>query len=168
MKMRRRCVAAAGKILSCSSQGLNVRKLSAKRVKSVYPMSESELAGLSPQRSGGRTNEDEGSGILLQMPAASAESYDEDLTPEELLYLQVYQSKLQDGGFVQGGLPPSTPPPWQLRHKSSVLSQLRLMRWIAFLVCFGIGAGSGIYLLDATIKVTTVFLLFVLALMEGL
>jgi hypothetical protein len=147
MKMRRRCAAPppAGTILSCNCQGLiYVTKLSAKRVKSVYPMSETELAGLSPQRSGGRTNEDEGRGCdtLLQMPAASAESYDEDLTPEELLYLQVYQSKLQDGGFVQDGLPPSTPPPWQLRHKSSVLSQLRLMRWIAFLVCFGIGAGS--------------------------
>jgi hypothetical protein len=157
--------AASGMIVSCGSQSFYMKK----RVKSVYPMSEIELAGSRPQRSGGRTNEDEGCGILLQMPAASAESYNQDLTPEELLYLQVYQYKLQDGGFVQDGLPPSTPPPWQLRHKTSVLSQLRLMRWFAFLVCFGIGAGSGIYLLDATIKVITVFVLFILALlMEGL
>ena len=137
-------------------------------MESVYPMSAMELNVLSPQRSGGRSNEDEGCGTLLQMPSASAESYDENLTPEELLYLQVYQCKLQDGGFVQDGLPPSAPPPWQLRHKSSVLSQLRLMRWLAFLVCFGIGAGSGIYLLVETIKVSTVFFIFILALMEGL
>jgi hypothetical protein len=119
-------------------------------VTSLPSMSNFELATKS---SGGGNNENEGSGVLLQMPSTSSESCDENLTPEELLYLKVYQHKLEDGGFVQDEAPPSTPPPWQLRHKSSVLSQLRLIRWLAFLVCFGIGAGSGIYLLVQTIQV---------------
>ncbi len=104
---------------------------------------------------GARNNSDDNTegGVLLQMPSASNGPFDEQLTAEELLYIKVYEPKLMDAGFVERGKLPSTPPPWKLLHKSSVLTQLRLIRWLAFLTCFAIGSGTGVYLLVTTVQV---------------
>jgi hypothetical protein len=120
-------------------------------------MSQTELTDLVP-RSGGdgagnSGDENSEGGVLLRMPSASPLPFDEQLTAEELLYMKVYEPKLMDAGYVTSGLPPSTPPPWRLMHKTSVLTQLRLIRWLAFMVCFAIGVGTGIYLMIATIRV---------------
>jgi hypothetical protein len=107
-----------------------------------------------PQSSGcidGSKDRDSESGVLVLMPSESESS--ENLTAEELLYLKVYQDKVLDAGFAEGGCPPASPPPWQLRHRSPILTQLRIIRWLAFFVSFAVAAGTGIYLLIATIQV---------------
>jgi hypothetical protein len=91
-------------------------------------------------------------GSLLQEAGAILQ-FGEDLTAEELIYLKVYQDKLQDAGFVMHDAPPSTPAPWHFRHKTQVLTQLRLIRWIAFFLCVAIGGGTGIFLLVTTVQV---------------
>ena len=124
-----------------------------------------ELADLAHPSGGGSSadHENEGAGALLQNTGASVPFFphdlrntdciDYDLTPEELLYLKVYENKLEDSGFVESGAPPNTPAPWQFRHKTPVMTQLRLIRWFAFLLCAGIGGGTGIFLLVTTVQV---------------
>lgn len=120
-------------------------------------MSQTELADVAPRSGGGGTgnsgDDNSEGGVLLRMPSAYSEPFDEQLTAEELLYMKVYEPKLMDAGYVTSGAPPSTPPPWRLMHKTSVLTQLRLIRWLAFMVCFAIGVGTGIYLLITTVRV---------------
>ncbi len=84
---------------------------------------------------------------------AGAEVSDDDLTMEEMLYLQVYQKKLEDAGFVVGGAPPNTPVPWSFRHKTPILTKLRLIRWVSFFLSAAISLGTGIYLLVTTVQV---------------
>jgi hypothetical protein len=120
-------------------------------------MPQTELVDLAAQLgSGGAGNsmdDNNEDGVLLRMPSAHPEPFDEALTAEELLYMQVYGPKMMDAGFVTSGMPPSTPRPWQLMHKSAVLTQLRLIRWLALFLSLAIGAGTGIYLLVTTVQV---------------
>jgi hypothetical protein len=90
---------------------------------------------------------------ILTFAGAEVSDDDDDLTMEEMLYLQVYQNKLEDAGFVVGGAPPNTPVPWSFRHKTPILTKLRLIRWVSFLLSAAISLGTGIYLLVTTVQV---------------
>jgi hypothetical protein len=93
------------------------------------------------------------SGQIPILKLASAEVSDDDLTMEEMLYLQVYQKKLEDAGFVVDGAPPNTPVPWSFRHNTPLLTKLRLIRWFAFFMSAAVSLGTGIYLLVTTVQV---------------